>query len=77
MIAGELYRLLKRDLRNEFVAITERAVDRLLTTKEAAQMLGISVQTLYHKRATIPHVRVGRCLRFSEKALYDYLRIRN
>lgn len=43
-------------------------MDRLLTPAELAQMLGLSVQTIYNRlnegRPLPPHVRIGRLLRF-------------
>lgn len=47
-----------------------------LTTKEASQMLGYTVGTLYQyvNRGIIPHYKVGkRSLRFKREDLLNYL----
>jgi excisionase family DNA binding protein len=56
----------------------ERApADRLLSTKEAATLLGLSASTLHTWRSTghvrLPHVRLGRAVRYPERGLLDYL----
>jgi excisionase family DNA binding protein len=45
--------------------------DRLLTVREAGQYLGFAEGTLYNKasRDEIPHVRLGRSLRFRKSEL--------
>ncbi len=50
-------------------------MEHLLTPHEAADMLGISVSTLYTwtYRRRIPFQKVGRCLRFSPDALSGWL----
>jgi excisionase family DNA binding protein len=44
---------------------------RLLNAREAAQYLGLKLDTVYKKARLreLPSVRVGRCLRFDKKAL--------
>jgi excisionase family DNA binding protein len=48
---------------------------RLLNVKEAAQYLGLEVDTVYKKARLreLPHVKVGRALRFDVKALDRYI----
>ena len=48
---------------------------RLLNVKEAAQYLGLEVDTLYKKSRLreVPSVKVGRALRFDVKALERYI----
>lgn len=48
---------------------------RLLNVKEAAQFLGIKVDTLYKKSRLreVPFVKVGRALRFDVVALDRYV----
>ena len=48
---------------------------RLLNVKEAAQYLGLEVDTVYKKARLreLPHVKVGRALRFDVKALERYI----
>jgi excisionase family DNA binding protein len=44
---------------------------RLLNPREAAQYLGLKVDTVYKKARLreLPSVKVGRCLRFDKNAL--------
>ena len=48
---------------------------RLLNVKEAARYLGLEVHTFYKKARLreLPHVKVGRALRFDVKALDRYI----
>jgi excisionase family DNA binding protein len=48
---------------------------RLLNVREAAQYLGIEVDTVYKKSRLreVPCVKVGRALRFDVKALERYI----
>jgi excisionase family DNA binding protein len=48
---------------------------RLLNVREAAQYLGIEVDTVYKKSRLreVPCVKVGRSLRFDVKALERYI----
>ena len=48
---------------------------RLLNVKEAAQYLGLSVDTVYKKARLreLPYVKVGRALRFDVKALERFV----
>ncbi|MFN2375297.1 MAG: helix-turn-helix domain-containing protein [Candidatus Binatia bacterium] len=54
-----------------------KPADRLLSTKEAATLLGLSPSTLHTWRSTghvrLPHVRLGRAVRYPERGLLDYL----
>lgn len=54
--------------------------ENLLTTKEAATILGVSVAFLERDRwagATIPFVRVGsRAVRYRKDMLYDFINSR-
>ena len=64
MIAEELFALLKK----------EQAVpERYLSAKEAAELLGMPLGTLYHKVDGIPHTKVGKRLRFTESGLRKYM----
>ena len=48
---------------------------RLLNVKETARYLGLEVDTVYKKARLreLPHVKVGRALRFDVKALERYI----
>ena len=48
---------------------------RLLNVREAAQYLGLEVDTIYRKARLreVPCVKVGRSLRFDVKALEQYI----
>ena len=47
----------------------------LLTVKEAAAFLRLCPDTIYRatKAGNLPHVRIGRSIRFSQEALEEYL----
>ncbi len=49
---------------------------RLLNVKEAAEYLGLAVDTLHKKKTLreIPYVKIGRSLRFDIKALDIYIK---
>jgi len=48
---------------------------RLLNVREAAQFLGLEVDTVYKKARLreVPYVKVGRALRFDLKALERFI----
>jgi excisionase family DNA binding protein len=48
---------------------------RLLTVRQAAQYLGLEVDTIYKKARLreVPSVKVGRALRFDVKALERFI----
>lgn len=64
MIAEELYAMMERDKVFE---------DKFLSAPEAAALLGIPLSTLYSRVSGIPHTKVGKHLRFSERALRQYM----
>ncbi len=51
-------------------------IDVLITAKELAGSLRLSVGTIYNKvsRREIPFVKVGRCLRFSKDQLQEWIK---
>jgi excisionase family DNA binding protein len=56
--------------------VSNRAIARrLLNVREAAQYLGLEVDTVYKKSRLreVPCVKVGRSLRFDVKALEQYI----
>ena len=48
----------------------------LMSVKDAAEFLSMNPATVYHavKRGTLPHVRIGRSIRFSREALEEFVR---
>ena len=50
-------------------------MDSLLTVKDAAKFLNVCEMTVYReaKAGTLPHVRIGRSIRFSKDALDAYI----
>jgi excisionase family DNA binding protein len=61
-------------LRSE-IRCNETVGKRLLNVKETASYLGLEVDTIYRKARLreLPHVKVGRALRFDVKALERYI----
>ena len=55
--------------------LNETVGKRLLNVKEAAQYLGLEVDTVYKKARLreLPFVKVGRALRFDVKALERFI----
>jgi excisionase family DNA binding protein len=66
-------------LRKETIGMVSNGdiVRRLLNVREAAQYLGIEVDTVYKKSRLreVPCVKVGRALRFDVKALERYIEL--
>lgn len=50
----------------------EKPNEKLMTSEEAAKFLCISVRTLYKKIESIPHIKTGKLLLFSERTLAEY-----
>ena len=69
MIAEELFKLLEKAGMNAKMLTPER----YMTSKEAAQMLGISRNALYQQIDRIPHVKQGRKNIFKESSLRAYI----
>ena len=67
----------RKMLHNEPVEmVLDRAIGRrLLNVREAAQYLGLEVDTVYKKARLreVPSVKVGRALRFDVKALERFI----
>ena len=61
--------------RRSQMRLNETVGKRLLNVKEAAQYLGLEVDTVYKKARLreLPFVKVGRALRFDVKALERYI----
>jgi len=61
--------------RRSQVRLNETVGKRLLNVKEAAQYLGLEVDTVYKKARLreLPFVKVGRALRFDVKELDRYI----
>jgi excisionase family DNA binding protein len=51
------------------------ALDRLLTSKEAADLLAVSQRWVeeHARLGTIPHIRLGRFVRFRYQSLLDWI----
>jgi excisionase family DNA binding protein len=73
MVAEELYKLLIKDIRTIVFEAVNKSSDRLLSTKEVAELLGWSVGTVYNKSRELPHTKAGKKLIFSEAAIRDWL----
>ena len=50
-------------------------MEPLLTVKDAAKFLNVSAMSIYREvnAGTLPHVRIGRSIRFSKEALDAYI----
>jgi excisionase family DNA binding protein len=62
---------------NTLTASRPHETDRLLTAKEAAERLGVSLETVYRKAKDVPfRVKIGGNLRFSSHGLEAFIRSR-
>lgn len=69
MIAEELFRLLEKNgFKPQMIA-----PERYLTAREAAELLGMPLNTLYKKVSEIPHVKKGKRHVFKESALREWM----
>ncbi len=64
LIAMELYKLMKDDIKKHIHEIVKEETEEWLTTKQVADMMGISVS--YVKQSDIPHTKVGRLNRYKK-----------
>lgn len=64
LIAMELYKLMKDDIKKHVHEIVIEESDEWLTTKQVAGMMGMSVS--YVKQSDIPHTKVGRMNRYKK-----------
>lgn len=71
-IAEELFALMSGEIRK--INPDDIVPDEYLTVREAAEFLGWSVGTIYHRKDMIPHCKVGGSLRFSRKDLTRFIR---
>ncbi len=73
MIAEELHKLFRKDIETVIKTTVSEETDTYISAKEAAAMLGWEIQTLYNRIKDIPHVKVGKKLRFSVKSMHQYI----
>lgn len=65
MIASEICKIMKEENLCE---------DTFLCVRDAAALLGCSTSYIYHNLTDIPHIRKGTSIRFSKKALIEYIK---
>lgn len=65
MIAEELHKLMKAEQEAE-------PLDELLTSTEAAAYLNMSKSFVEHNKDRIPHVKVGRMVRYTKAGLSEF-----
>lgn len=63
MVAERLHRLMKED--------EAQRVGELLTREEAAAFLKVSTSYIDHNKGRLPHVKVGRSIRFTKEGLSE------
>lgn len=62
LIAEELYKLMRKDVKQLVQQSVSEETDEWLTTEQAARMMGVSIS--YIKQNDIPHSKVGRLNRY-------------
>ena len=76
-IKSRIYEAPKSASKQEAPIQFEHAGDAILRTKEAAKLLGISVQTIYKNSWKIPHMKRFGKLYFKKSELIAYLENNN
>lgn len=76
MVAEELYKLMHKDLAERITQLTAETLDKPLSVSQAAEYLGCSPKTIYNNIQDIPHIKVGKFLRFSERSLAAFIKER-
>ena len=71
MVARELHKLLKEDIKEAIVSHVKMQDDKLISVKEAAKTLGLSTQTIYNNKNKIPHKKIGGRLLFSRNQILE------
>lgn len=69
MIAKELYKLIHKDVERLILSAVEYETEELLTTKQAAEFMGVSSSYILHNIDSIPHIKVGRLNKFKKSSL--------
>jgi len=64
LIAIELYKLMKDDIKRHVHEIVKEENEEWLNTKQVAELMGMSVS--YVKQSDIPHTKVGRLNRYKK-----------
>ncbi|GAB6868787.1 helix-turn-helix domain-containing protein [Bacteroides rodentium] len=64
MIAEELYKLMRKDVKQLVCQSVREEAEEWLTTKQAAELMGMSVSYIEH--SDIPHTKVGRLNRYKK-----------
>lgn len=72
-IAGELYKLMRKDVRKHLAAVVEVETDEFIGHKEAAAMLGMSPGGLY-QRKDIPYSKPGKQRVYSKNMIIQLIR---
>lgn len=73
LIANELYKLMKKDIKGALAEAAERETDRYMTHREAAVLLCTTPTALY-KDKFVPYTKMGSKRIYSEMELRHYLR---
>ena len=62
ILAEELYKLMKKDIKNLVSQAVEKETDEWLTAEQVADMIGVSISYVMH--SDIPHSKIGRLNRY-------------
>lgn len=72
-VAEELYKLMRNDVKRLVKEAVEEETSEWLGAREAAELLGWSLGTLYNRIDDVPHSKSGRVLRFKKSSLIKLL----
>lgn len=72
-VAEELYKLMRNDVKRLVKEAVEEETSEWLGAREAAELLGWSLGTLYNRIDPVPHSKSGRVLRFKKSSLIKLL----
>lgn len=73
MVAEELAKLMRNEIRKMTVDLVVAETEGYMSVAEAADFMGVSKQTIYNKIEEIPHIKMGKFLRFQKSALRNYI----
>lgn len=74
MIAEELHKFIRNDVRKAVTEITTAETEEYLSAKQAAVFLGWKLQTLYNRiHDILPHTKNGKSLIFTKSVLRKFM----
>ena len=73
MIAEELYKLMKKDIKSLVSEAVKMESDEYLNTSEVSKLMGVSISYVKQNISSIPHTKVGRLNKFRKSEIIKML----